>query len=68
MDVRRQEIKITHNGELGIWELRYSNHPRVISYSSSWQLLDDLSVIIIREYFKSLRRAVIQSKACRNIM
>ena len=68
MDVRRQKIKISHNGNLGIWELRYGNHPKVISYSSNWQLLDEWSVIIIKEYFKGLKLITIQAQACATFM
>lgn len=68
MDVRRQNIKISHNGETGIWELRYANHPKVISYSSDWALLDEWSIIIIKEYFKSLRLMTIQAKTCATFM
>ena len=39
MDVRRQNIKISLNSEIGIWELRYANHPKVISYSNAQSLL-----------------------------
>ena len=68
MDVRRQNIKISLNSEIGIWELRYANHPKVISYSSDWALLDEWSVIIIKEYFRSLKLMTIQAKTCATFM
>jgi len=68
MDIRRQEIKISHNNSMGVWELRYGNHPKVISYSSDWEFLDDLSIVIVKEYFKGLKLMTIQTNTCENVM
>lgn len=58
MDIRRQEIKISYNDREAIWELKYAKHPRVISYSSDYKMLNDLSEEILRYYFDELDKSL----------
>lgn len=68
MDVRRQNIKISLNENIGIWELRYDNHPRVISYSGSWELLEEWSMTIVKGYFEELKTKTIETNTCKVYM
>lgn len=68
MDVRRQNIKISLNENNGIWELRYDDHPKVISYSGSWELLEEWSIAIVKVYFEDLKSKTIETNTCKVYM